>query len=68
MQESSVSDIVLAAMYKRRWREDMQIQPFARGAENTANDGIASSSLDDARVAHCPGLNTSASEALHPFL
>lgn len=28
MHDSSVSDVALAAMYKRRWREDMQCRPF----------------------------------------
>ena len=28
--DSRVSDVALAAMYKRKWREDMQVRPFAR--------------------------------------
>jgi hypothetical protein len=30
VHDSSVSDVALAAIYTRKWREDMQVRPFAR--------------------------------------
>jgi hypothetical protein len=38
--ESKVSEVALAATHKRRWREDMQVQPFARVQKQTTTASL----------------------------
>ncbi len=42
MHDSSVSEVALAAIYKRKWREDMQVRPFTKTQKHN-NDGDAAS-------------------------
>jgi hypothetical protein len=42
MHDSSVSEVALAATYKRKWHEDMQVRPFTKTQKHN-NDGNAAS-------------------------